>query len=293
MPVPQFDTTLTHLSVKRVVHFIHNQLPTPRFGILKLIAPCESPRMNRLLLIGEASDSLLRELAEQANSLGLRPHLVSEQCLYEHVEMCHHISDETVGIELTLSGEVCRGSDLAGVVFRPLRKWWPPSALDIQDQLFVYHETNATWFSLLRGLPCRVLGRGDLDSWLGDPTLEDRLRKSLELQLQSECLESTFRFPHQNPGPHSDPVDATQTVYVVGREVLCSGATDAAVPAALAKCIGPISSWLRRHDLGCISLTVSSQNIPAIYNVDPLPQFNSETPEIVGKVAMRLLEEFK
>jgi hypothetical protein len=85
---------------------------------------------------------------------------------------------ETTGF-LQIDQQAKELRNICGAVLRLPRQCWPSVEFDLQDQMFVYHETIASWIALFDVLACPVINRFGLGWWLNDLTYPVRLCTSL------------------------------------------------------------------------------------------------------------------
>src|SRR5262245_10902532 len=129
-----------------------------------------------LLMLGCDEDRLTAEVRWRVIASGSPVLQLSEPKLFAAVPFSLEINRIGRSGFLRWDGRRVPLHEITSVFFRLPRLWWPSSAFDMQDQLFVYHETASSWFSLLSGLSCVQINRFGLGWWVHDLCYLDQLR---------------------------------------------------------------------------------------------------------------------
>src|SRR6185295_4851852 len=119
------------------------------------------------LILGDPEDVLASAVHRRLTAAGRRTAWLTETELAESTPFALRRHGGRVSGFLRCHGEDVPFDDLAGVLVRLGRGWWP-SRVEADDRLFVYHETLAALFALLDSLRCPVVNRFGLPWWLRD-----------------------------------------------------------------------------------------------------------------------------
>src|SRR5690242_304862 len=120
-----------------------------------------------MLICGSGEDRLIQEILGLGGAGSEIIH-VEEPELFGSCAFALRRSAQVTQGFLQVAGRRVELKDLEGVVLRLPRNWYPTEEFDLQDQMFVYHETIASWFALLESLQCPVINRFGLGWWLHD-----------------------------------------------------------------------------------------------------------------------------
>src|SRR5262249_1663317 len=132
-------------------------------------------RTSMILVVANPQDSVARQLATRCSRRQRSLAWCSESDVFS-IPFSFVIRSEGVQGTLYLRDQLVHLSDLDGVFLRLSRDWWPGPEFEMPDQVFVYHETMASWFALLDGAPCPVINRFGLGWWVQDSTYLVRVR---------------------------------------------------------------------------------------------------------------------
>jgi hypothetical protein len=212
-----------------------------------------------LLTCGSEKDRFIQEFRK----LGPCHHLDESDlfaCTPFQFERNH---DRTAGYLITGRQQIPL-REISGVVLRLPRAWWPSTDFHLQDQMFVYHETMASWFALIDILDCPVVNRFGLGWWLQDLVypLELRMRLATALHLgvtadeQLPQIQSIYRSGGLTiPGPGC------------GRDLL----------SRLDNCGAALAAWERQSGISLSRIDFLMQGAtPRIHSVEPYPDFSGE-----------------
>jgi hypothetical protein len=230
------------------------------------------------LLVGEPDDALIAGVSRALHDEGRRVIALSETELYTCGLELHRIGTELSGALYLNGSQPCRFNEIAGVLLRPRRQWWPDPAFDFADAIFVYHETMAAWLAVLKSLVGRVVNDFGLGWWLGDPVYAETLRLELAdaLGLDREPMWAAAAAP----GPAGSQVSAAPaplaSVVVAGDVVVpCGGEADG-VSAWLGgeDARNRLAAWQRATGIHFARIDLAAARPEAgaaILAVDPLP----------------------
>lgn len=245
-----------------------------------------------LLVVGDLSDPLIGAVQRHLDVQGITTKTLGETTLFEAVPFALELRGPNCSGYLTIDGAEVPLTDLSAVVMRPSRGWWPSEDFVLKDQLFVYHETIAAWFTLLNELACPVVNRFELGWWLLDPNYPSRLRADLATRLG--CHEvATNPLPtlagRLLPVPPADGVDSC-SVFLAGSRLVPQSAGAAPSATQLAQQIGAVTAWRVDHGIGLCRLDFSQEDLPALTHVEVLPRLGGEQQALIAEVAQGIAE---
>jgi len=181
--------------------------------------------------------------------------------------------------------------DLEGIVLRLPRTWWPDQEFDLQDQMFVYHETIASWFSVFDALPCPLVNRFGLGWWLQDLSYPAQLRTSLGRALNVAVTESNEQ---ETAGGRivatARNVDGWQSVYRAGGATIPAAGCSQELLMYLATREQALSRWEQETGITLSRLDFDGGQLPRLMCVETQPPFNEEPGELVEEAAAALLK---
>ncbi len=200
------------------------------------------------------------------------------------------IDHEKVWGTLRLHGEMVNLADLTAVFLRPYRTWWPGPEYGAQDQMFVYHETIASWFTVFDSVPCPVINRFGLGWWLQDHSYPERLRTELAAILNVPASDSgppAGAFGKLNPtGPDPD----ARSVYLVGQSIISTGKL---LDTAIRSSMTAVRDWQKRNGISFCRLDFESGAFPRLKTVEVFPLLDHEPARFVDRIAAALIEEVR
>ena len=102
-----------------------------------------------LLICGNSDDRLVTELVHLGEGADWATKHIDENALFGGTSFAYEAKRlaRARGF-FEISGQKVALDDVQGAVLRLPRAWWPSREFDLQDQMFVYHETMASWFAL-------------------------------------------------------------------------------------------------------------------------------------------------
>lgn len=253
-----------------------------------------------LLVLGHPDDLLIQHVYRRALSDDTPIHCIDEPDLFSSVSFAFEQSgasstgylriDETGSADAT----TLRLDQLSGVLLRLPRMWWPSTDLDLQDQMFVYHESSAAWFALLEGLECPVVNRFDLAWWLNDitypATLVDDLGRKLNLHTTAAPPDSTLP-PRIVPKP---PEPSCLSVYLAGSTLIPRSPKDHAISNWLAQNLSTLTAW--QHENGAqlsrldFNHEATDPTTYSLHHVELFPWLEDEPPALIDQIAAATVE---
>lgn len=245
-----------------------------------------------MLLVGDPDDGVIETVRRRMAAARADVRVVPEDRLFTDVRFGLELRGGATSGFVRLDGHDVALTDLAAVVLRPPRRWWPSDDFGLKDQLFVYHETVAAWLTLCTGLACPVVNRFELGWWLQDPNYPARLRADLVRRLG--CHEATGGPAPSVAGrlvplpPDHDP--RAVSVYLAGSRVVPGTPAANRCTAWLASQAAAVAGWRHAHGLGLCRLDFDPVDPPALAHVEVFPPLHEEQQEVVGAVAEGVVE---
>ena len=253
-----------------------------------------------LLVLGHPDDLLIQHVYRRAISDDTPIHCIDEPDLFSSVPFAfeQNGASSTGYLHIDEAGSpdatTLRLDQLSGVLLRLPRMWWPSTDLDLQDQMFVYHESSAAWFALLEGLECPVINRFDLAWWLNDitypATLVDDLGRKLNLHTTAAPPDSTLP-PRIVPKP---PEPSCLSVYLAGSTFIPRSSKDHAISNWLVQNLSTLTAWQHENGAHLSRLDFNHEaNDPATYalhHVELFPWLEDEPPALIDQIAAATVE---
>ena len=231
------------------------------------------------LLLGSSQDPLLQAVQRQLAVRGRSARHVPEDALLGRTPLALRRGGRDDESYLDLDGARLPLADIRGVLLRLPLGWWPDPELGLQDQTFIYHETIATWFCLLSGLPCPVINRFGLGWWLSDVHYAWELRLRLATLLQGDAAAPR--------APHPSPSRAARSVYLAGHRLLDAGGADLLTDDSA---LHPaIQRWQQETGIILCRLDLGDDGALAVDAVDPAPEFSEQDAPLVAALAQALV----
>jgi hypothetical protein len=245
-----------------------------------------------LLVVGDPSDPLIGAVQGHLDAQVGTARVLGETTLFEAVPFALELCGPNRRGFLAIDGAEIPLTDLSAVVIRPSHGWWPSEDFVLKDQLFVYNETIAAWFSLLNGLACPVVNRFGLGWWLQDPNYPSRLRADLAARLG--CHEVTINpmpafVGRLLPVPPADGVDSC-SVYLAGSRLVPRSADAEPSATRLAQQVRAVSAWQLDHGIGLCRLDFDRADPAALTHVEVLPQLAEEQRALIAEVGQGIAE---
>jgi hypothetical protein len=236
------------------------------------------------MILGSSKDTLARGVYRRLIQESRTPLFLSEEeALLAPIAIEHR--DRRMTARLQVQGVTVDLCQLHGVLVRLPRKWWPSGEFTLKDQMFVYHETTATWFHLLSLLPGNVINRFGLGWWVQDSVYPSSLGLSLSAALSIPRARS--RVPAVPAGrllPEPPPdEEGCGSVYVAGRKLLAGrGGSD--LVGMLEARSAALARWQRETGVFICRLDFDLQPKPALRHVEAFPLLESEPGPLADDV---------
>jgi hypothetical protein len=241
-------------------------------------------------ILGTVEDRLIAEVHRQTAAAGVSALLLGESELFSATPFSLEIDGTERSGFLQYDGRVIALSDISGLLFRLPRLWWPSAQFDLQDQIFVYHETASAWFCLLSGLGCTQINRFGLGWWVHDCCYPEQLSASAAARLGLQASEPSVA---AQPPIRLFPTPVTEAersrhVYVVGDTILPRTPGDREVAALLVSRRSALEEWQRASGISFCRLDFRHDAAIEVAYVEPMPMLDEERPELVAKIAEEL-----
>jgi hypothetical protein len=253
-----------------------------------------------ILVLGSPHDTLANELSKSLQAQGTPFCFVDEEQLFTQVAFSLERQDRLWNGFIRIAEDPIALDDISGVLMRLPRQWWPSPSFDLQDQMFVYHETTSAWFNLLTNLSCPVVNRFGLGWWLRDTTYPEVLSKCLSETLQLG-LGTCNPFDNQSGGslPSLAPTEnGIYSVYVVGKNLIersCGTVhieTSVAAPitSLLKDKASQLQQWQDETGISLCRLDFDCRGEMALTRVEAFPLLNNEPDHIRAKLISATME---
>ena len=245
-----------------------------------------------LLVCGNTQDILVQELSTSLASVAPNTAFVEEAELFSSVPFSFKRESLNSNGFLELGGRRVKLAELDGVVLRLTRQWWPSNAFDLQDQMFVYHETIASWFAIFASLRCPVVNNFGLGWWLQDLNYPVQLRDSLaralsfptkdrsEIDDSNGCLKPTGRTTSLN----------VHSVYRAGGVMLPAHGCSPDLIANLAKQSDQVEGWETQSGISLSRIDFEYVDRWHIRWIEVFPLLEHEPQELVHDIAQGIAQ---
>jgi hypothetical protein len=244
-----------------------------------------------ILVLGHPDDSLIQEVRNRLTGDGIPTLCLSEQELFSDVSFAFEQNRGGSGGYLRLNGTSVRLNEISSALIRLPRMWWPSVELDLQDQMFVYHETSAAWFALLASLRCPIINRFELAWWLNDITYPDALVHDVgrRLEMHTRTDPPAELLPSRILPKKPDP--ACSSVYVAGSSVIAREPTDRRVGDLVARRLPALASWQRESGVELCRLDFEREADDFyLRHVEIFPLLDEEPAALVEQIAGATVE---
>ena len=244
-----------------------------------------------ILVLGHRDDSLIEGVRNRLTGDGRAILCLDEQELFSKTSFAFEQTGTRATGYLRVNGTRVGLDEISSVLLRVPRMWWPPEELDLQDQMFVYHETSAAWFAMLASLECPVINRFDLSWWLSDITYPDALVVDLGRRLK---VHTRIDPPGDVLPPRilpKTPNPACTSVYVAGGAVIPREATDRGTCDWVGEHLPAMARWQRENGVGLCRLDFDREDSEFhLRHIEIFPVLNDEPAELVQQVAGATVE---
>jgi hypothetical protein len=244
-----------------------------------------------VLICGNSDDRLVKELLRLCTGADWTTKQIDENALFGGTSFAYEGKGASARGFLEISSQKVPLDDVQGAILRLPRAWWPSDEFDLQDQMFVYHETMASWFALFDSLECPVANRCGLGWWLQDLGYPFELRASLADAIDVEASSSGEGqwaggrlFPTNRPAE-----EGVASVYRSGGRTIAPPGCHSAVVARLARYEQALSLWEQYNGIALSRLDFELSGVRLQW-VEVIPQLEGEPEALVWNVASALLK---
>lgn len=245
-----------------------------------------------ILILGCVEDPLTAEVHQRMTVAGSSVLQLSEGDLFAATPFSLEIDRTDRSGFLQCGVRTLTVNEITGVLFRLPRTWWPTAEFDLQDQLFVYHETASAWFALLSGLSCPQINRFELGWWVHDLSYPEQLRLAIV-----ETLDMTSGEPAPTPQPprriFPTPVtesDDRRHVYLIGESIVPRSFRDRDIAGRLTEQKCALARWQQETGIMFCRLDFRQHGALDLLYVEPMPMMDGEPLDILDRVAARVTE---
>jgi hypothetical protein len=238
-----------------------------------------------ILVIADPQDPLTNQFTAHYGGRVLR---ASEPELFA-APFSLEIEQAKVKGTICVQGATVALDDLSAILLRPVRSWWPGPDFVAQDQMFVYHETIASWYTVFDSVRCPVINRFGLGWWLQDHSYPMRLRAELAAILgvpASDIEQTPSAFSKLSP---TGPDPEARSVYLAGRSIVSSTLVDMSIRGRMSQ----VREWQKRHGIPFCRLDFETGAIPRLKAVEVFPLVDREPAAFVERLAGSLMEEVR
>lgn len=221
--------------------------------------------------------------------------VIPEASLFSAVPFAFERASVELSGTLVLDNRRVPLEELDGVLARAPRAWWPSEDLDLQDQVFVYHESTAAWIALLSSLGCPVVNRFGLGWWVQDPAYADQLRASLTLELGIAAAGSTAWAEADDPTRSADVErrPGTASVYLVGGRAIAGSPGVGAVVSLLEEKGAELRRWQVETGILLSRSDFALDGGVRLDRIEAFPRLEQEGPDTVQRIATAVTELFQ
>jgi hypothetical protein len=243
-----------------------------------------------ILVCGSIEDALIKAIVQSDHPKKPEIVRVEEKDLFDRCQFAlETIGDKRNGF-LTLKDRKIEICALDGVILRLRRSWWPSRDFDLQDQVFVYHETIASWFALLDGLTCPIINHFGLGWWLHDPCYPIELRILLANILRLNVSDHHRQKKGAFLFPTARELDGTQSIYQIGRRLLPAPGCSSEILSHISGCTNLMARWEQETGILFSRFDFSQQAELQLEGIEVSPLLEGETTELVDEVARTILQ---
>ena len=184
---------------------------------------------------------------------------------------------------------------ISGMIVRLNRTWWPSVDFSLKDQMFIYHETMASWFSVLFSrLNCPIVNRFGLGWWLNDLSYPEVLRRRLSSRLRLGMTPLASASPFTARLWPTRAVDRAEcvSVYIANKEVIPRNSEAASVAQLLSGSGPELDGWRLESGLNFCRLDFENNGDFRLAYVEPYPLIEGESEELVRQLTGAMAEVF-
>jgi hypothetical protein len=245
-----------------------------------------------ILILGSPTDILASDVNRRLSAEELPVYFACETALFTTVPFAFERSGRDLRGFLRLNGDEISLTELSGVLVRLPRTWWPSSGFDLQDQMFVYHETTAAWFSLLSSLACPVVNEFALGWWLQDSTYPELLRKRLamRLELDTTACQPTTSYSGRLFPTLADASSDSINVYIVSEHAIPRSSQGKAIVDLLAQKTPALTHWQDENGIMLCRLDFEHKEKVRLKHVEVFPLLDNERADLVDQISAATVE---
>jgi hypothetical protein len=181
---------------------------------------------------------------------------------------------------LMILGRALPLAQLSGVLFRPVRRWRPPSQLGARHRAFVKHETQAAWCAVLNALPCPVLNRMAPAWWYDAKLYSAYLTQAFARRLGLPISPCGDRSDRRDLHGSETRLEKPTSLYAVGKHVVAIDPISRALRSRLAAEATKLKAWQRATGIGFARIDFAHGGDYAVEHIEPFPVIG-HTPEAV------------
>jgi hypothetical protein len=247
-----------------------------------------------ILFLASRKDDLARCLDCELVKRARRIQRLDENDVFSTMPFAFKRSGRDISGHLRIDGESIPLQNISGAFVRFPREWWPGGEFDVQDQMFVYHETTAAWFNLLTYLSGPVINRFSLGWWLHDLNYPLLLGKTLSEQLDIPMvpLEPFISYGVRLLPSNRDVSPNSASIYLVGKELVSATEQAKAVLPLLLRRRVALARWQHDNDVSFCRLDFDLNRKPLLKFVETFPLFENETKSVVENVVSTIADIF-
>jgi len=242
--------------------------------------------MPTTLVVAEPKDRLAQRVC------GLIPQVIrcTERELFATCGFALLQDGTSVEGTLTLAGQPLPLAQLSGVLFRPARRWRPPSGLGARHRAFVRHETQAAWCAVLNALTCPVLNRMAPAWWLDDTWYRAHLAQAFAQQLDLPLSSGGDGWGERGVLSGAPSPETLASAYAVGKHLVVIDQTLSALESHLAAHAAELAQWQHATGIGFARIDFVHRSGYAVERVEPLPAMGRAREALLDSVSRRVAE---
>ena len=245
-----------------------------------------------ILILGSSADALVETVFSRGESKGLPVKLLSEEELFDGAPFSFERDGQKLHGTIHLDGEIISLREISSALIRLTRTWWPSAGFNPKDQMFVYHETTAAWFSLITSLSCPLINRFNLGWWLQDVSYPELLRRQMADLLELETTAYELVVPADGRLYPTRPDTTSTSVYIVGERLIASSPRAELLAERLDRSRPRLASWQVENGISLCRLDFESDGRSRLKYIEVFPLIDDEHPDLIeqiGAASMALL----
>jgi hypothetical protein len=245
-----------------------------------------------VIFFASTTDDLARSVRTELMKRGRCVRFLDENDLFSATPFVFQRTGKKISGYLSFGREEVPIGKISSAFVRLPREWWPGGSLDIQDQMFVYHETTAAWFNFLTYLPCPIINRFSLGWWLQDLNYPLLLGThfSEELNIPIVPLEPSISYGVRLLPTKRDVTSNVASIYLVGKTLVAGANNAKAILPLLRRQSRALARWQRTHDVLFCRLDFELKPQLLLKYVETFPLFQEEPKTLVKKVVSALAD---